>query len=301
MKKSGIFVYIILALALCFAAAETNMPDEAYLEIVFMDIGNNDGILLSSGGEYAFIDSGNYANGVQAAARMKELGVETLKYYIGTHAHYDHVGGASAILGAFETESVLVPHAGVARMINRLTNGTADENAAAASAKCTVLSAGESVMLGDAELICIAPVTLKSTSGSTDSTENSNSMVLRVEIGDVKILLTGDATTAELLSVLKLDSDALKCDVLKNPHHGAQLNETVLNAIDGEIVIFSVASKGLPHLEYSDWFANNGYDVYMTATRVNGEVRLYTDGSTITVTPTYENNRAAWDAVYGMH
>ena len=63
-----------------------------------MNVGRNDGILIHCGGEWAYIDSGLHQQGVKAVKYMRAQGVDKLKYYIGTHAHKDHVGGARVIL-----------------------------------------------------------------------------------------------------------------------------------------------------------------------------------------------------------
>ncbi|MDD7411607.1 MAG: hypothetical protein PUK86_00100, partial [bacterium] len=63
------------------------------LDVHFMNIDRNDGILIVCDGEAAFIDSGMPRFGTQAVEYMQSQGISSLRYYIGTHGHRDHVGG----------------------------------------------------------------------------------------------------------------------------------------------------------------------------------------------------------------
>ena len=85
---------MLLATAAVFALSAA----ASELRVHFMDIDRNDGILIECDGEAAFIDSGTHDYGVKAVGYMQSAGVEKLTYYIGTHAHRDHVGGGAPIL-----------------------------------------------------------------------------------------------------------------------------------------------------------------------------------------------------------
>lgn len=103
-----------LHLAACICLLCALIPAQAAgadgLEVHFLNVDRNDGILIRCGGEDVFIDSGLYKFGAVCRDYMRGVGVDDLKYYIGTHAHRDHVGGGSVILEAFDTGAVLQPH-----------------------------------------------------------------------------------------------------------------------------------------------------------------------------------------------
>ena len=139
--------------------------------VTFMDIGRNDGILIQCDGEYAFIDSGTHGRGVKAAKYMKKHGVTHLKYYIGTHAHKDHVGGAPAILAAIKTDTVIVSHKGTKSKIKKFAKGSAEKKAAK-KVSYRVVTRGETFSLGSAEFLVIAPVKVKNV--KTGSTAENN-------------------------------------------------------------------------------------------------------------------------------
>lgn len=87
--------------------------------------GNNDAILLESNGRFAMVDSGedsDYPKGnntkyplrpginttggreKEVIRYLKKAGVKKLDFYIGTHAHSDHIGSGDEILRTFKTE-----------------------------------------------------------------------------------------------------------------------------------------------------------------------------------------------------
>ncbi len=284
--------------ATCLVNVNAPPSAPAELEIVFMDIDTNDAIILRSGDEYAFIDSGSHPFGEKAAAFMEELGITHLKYYIGTHGHLDHIGGACVILSRFDVDMVIVPHERVIRAIQGSV-WTEEERAAAAEASYCVLPAGGRIYLGSVPFDCIGPVTIKSVK-TTDTKENDNSLVLRALVGSKSVLLTGDATVNEFNAIMRAYPDSIKSDVLKNTHHAGELSDQQIKAIAPEIVVFSTSSLRLPSNRYRQLFEKLGSEIYITAERVNGNVTLSIAEETITVTCQYENNRAAWDKAHGV-
>ena len=107
--KRRIKRYLLCLLALVgLLCAFSGAAQADGLEVHFLNIGRNDGILIRSGGESAFIDAGVYERGEQAARYMQGIGMTELTYYIGTHAHADHVGGAPVMIEAFRPKAVPV-------------------------------------------------------------------------------------------------------------------------------------------------------------------------------------------------
>lgn len=186
-------------------------------EITFMDVGRNDGILIQCGGEYAFIDSGMRGQGLKAADYMKSLDVDHLKYYIGTHAHKDHIGGAAAILAAVKTDTVIVSHSATASRIRGFAE-TAEEKKAVKKPEYRTVKRGETFKLGDASFLVLGPVNILDVDpGSVP--ENGNSLILKLTYGKNTFLLTGDATGTEIKQVETADPGCMRAQVFKNPHH----------------------------------------------------------------------------------
>ncbi|HIT89898.1 MAG TPA: MBL fold metallo-hydrolase [Candidatus Merdenecus merdavium] len=97
-------------------------------KIHFLNLdGDTDSILLESNGHFGMVDSGednDYPDGSdpnyplrsgttinqgfedQVIAYLKNMGVEKLDFYIGTHAHSDHIGSGDEILNAFPVDTL---------------------------------------------------------------------------------------------------------------------------------------------------------------------------------------------------
>lgn len=244
------------------------------LGIIFMDIGRNDGILLSCGGEYAFIDSGRPSYGIRARDFMKRMGIKKLKYYIGTHAHADHVGGAANILKSIPAATIVVPHTGVVDTIRR-----SGGEGVVKKSKVRVLKYGQSIKLGGATLKCVGPYRVKKVS-ATSSKENVNSLILRVTYGKKSVLLTGDANGPELWECYSHNKSLMRADVFKNPHHDANL-KTAYRWFKMKYTVISTGNSDQPSSSMLNAIKGVGSKVYVTAGKRNGHTYMQTDGKTV--------------------
>ena len=125
---------------------------------------------------------------------------------------------------------------------------------------------------------------------------NDNSAVLRVTMGSISMLLTGDIEEAGL-PVLLHNAAGLRSNVLKVPHHGSRLGaagEALLAAVRPDIAVLSVGRiHHLPARETLDQLAR--YDVPTLSTRDAGAIQLRTDGTHLQVR-TFKGARR-WETV----
>ena len=250
-------------------------------EITFMNIGRNDGILIHCGGEWAFIDSGLRDQGSQAVAYMRAQGVKGLKYYIGSHGHVDHIGGAPVILEAIPTEEIIAPHEKVISQIRRFCDSDA-EKAAVDAAKAHIVQRGDRFWLGGAEFLVLGPV--KVMRCDPDSTrENYNSLIIRVTYGSNTFLLTGDATIKEFKAVEAADPGCLRAQVYKVPHHDSRFGFPAEHCLP-RISVISTSREHLPKYDFVRFLHNLGSDVYVTAENRHGHVKIVSDGTNLSVT-----------------
>ena len=260
---------------------EKEIDEGDELKIIFMDIGRNDGIIISCGGEYAFIDSGVYRYGQQAVEYMQSLGITRLKYYIGTHAHQDHVGGAGPILDAFDVDMVIAPHDYVFSVMLRFCK-TQSEKDAVNSTPTHIMTVGEQLYIGNAKLSCIGPYNPKPHS-YTSTAENNNSLVTRLTYGLNSFLLTGDATQREMLEIEEKNPGSTQVDVFKNPHHNGYLPMSVIEKVMPKIVVFSTSNSARPKSKYTKMFEQLGSEMYITAPAEHSHVTIISDGRNLTV------------------
>ncbi len=257
------------------------IAEEDELKVVFMDIGRNDGIIISCGGEYAFIDSGQHDDGEKAVAYMQSLGITHLKYYIGTHAHKDHVGGAGAVLAAFDVDMIVAPHSYVFDCILRFCESQAERDAAA-STPTHIMTVGEQLYIGGAKLSCIGPYSPRPHS-YTSTAENNNSLVTRLTYGSNSFLLTGDATQRELLQIEENNPGSTQVDVFKNPHHNGYQPMQVIEKVMPKIVVFSTSNGSRPKSKYREMFEQLGSEIYITAPAEHSHVTITSNGKDLNV------------------
>lgn len=287
--KRRIIRYLVCMLAclgmlFVVSGAETAWADG--LEVHFLNVGRNDGILIRCGGEDVFIDSGMYRYGIVSRDYMKQIGVNQLKYYVGTHGHRDHVGGAAPILAAFDTGAVLVPHARVRDGIEACASNEA-ERQAVEEAKYVTMQAGQKVTVGDAVITCLGPLSIRNVSFQANA-ENENSLVLMLTYGDVDILLSADATAASLRAIEAANPGALNADVYKNAHHNGRTRSDIIQAISPQWTIFSTSSSDQPDRSYVNELMKAGSQVVLTTEKHGGNVVLTTDGSAINIQTQYK-------------
>jgi beta-lactamase superfamily II metal-dependent hydrolase len=78
------------------------------LRVQVLDVGQGDAILiLSPEGKTVLIDAGDEKNGKRIVEALKANGVQQIDYFIATHTHPDHIGGASEVFANFKVATVL--------------------------------------------------------------------------------------------------------------------------------------------------------------------------------------------------
>jgi competence protein ComEC len=230
--------------SLAVAWPGTNVP-AASPEVMFLDVGHGDAVLVRSGARAWLVDAGTHApefdagRGVVLPA-LRALGVRRLDALVLTHADLDHTGGALAVVeGVPVGELWLTRETLAARGLVRLRRAAARRGVVT-----RIVAAGDS--LGDGELSLRA---LWPPAGFTPPSSNAGSLVLRVSARTVCALLGGDAPA----DVERRLAPALaRCDVLKLGHHGSATSSDArfLDALDPVVAVVSAGRRPrspLPH------------------------------------------------------
>ncbi len=198
------------------------------LTVTLIDVGWGDSILIESEDnqgiiEYALVDSNDSAYYKSSFIFLKrfferrEINLPedkpVFKYLILSHAHTDHGQGLKHIASQFGTEYFFYPKAknwsGLATLL-RFSNRSSNVGHAEALNSTKHLD-----NLCDTELSVLWPRYQDEPSDN----ENNNSIVLNLRLGNVSVLLTGDAEQ-EVWDQIR---DLIPQDVLvfKVPHHGS--------------------------------------------------------------------------------
>lgn len=260
-------VFLSLSIAAVFASPAhstqenpASTPDQA-VEMVCLNVGKADCILISTEGKNYLIDTGYEQTSGLLMTALEQLGISRLNGVFITHNHKDHVGGLNRLtsskveIDAFYASAYCLDGTG------------AEHPAVAAAAKrgqsVTFLSAGDSVFVtDDVSFSVIGPLSL-----DTDN-ENNNSLVMALFTPQGNILLTGDMKTEEEYSILK-SSGFPECAVLKVPFHGddSATSEALLKAVKPRLGIISTSTleeKDTPALDTLRRLAYAGCEVHVT-------------------------------------
>ena len=256
--------------------APVSDPDAATLQVIVLDVGQADCILLKTEAHTMLIDAGNKGQDKLILDYLASYGVAKLDYLVATHPHADHIGAMAAVIRTMEgIGEVLLPQTGhTTKTYEAVLKAIAEKNIPMTNAK-----PGDLFALGKAQIQVVAP------NSAAYSNLNDYSVVLLLEFGKTTFLFTGDADVKSENEQLA-NGLTLKADVLKVGHHGSRTSsaQKYLNAASPTYAVISCGqgnTYGHPHSEAMKRL--NGMNVEIYRTDENGTVVFNTDGENITV------------------
>jgi competence protein ComEC len=305
------------------------------LTVRILDVGpiNGDSILISSPtGKTVLIDAGDTTKGKNVVEALKRYNVQQLDYFIATHPHPDHLGGATEVFKAVKVLNVIdngqppsVPQPAAtpkpttakpaqsrqppARRANTpasLSKFYDDYKAALSTsgAHHETAKPGTKYDLGGGALLTIlAPsepffTKDKMTTGGNEA--NANSIVARLDYGSFSMLLAGDAEEQTEHRLLTKELD-LQARVLKVPHHGSKYasSKDFLERVKPEVAIVSCGAwnrYGHPAQAVLDRLKAANPNVKLYRTDLQGEITITTRGkdTDMTIKPAKETTEDMW-------
>lgn len=83
-------------------------PSGKEMQVHVLDVGQGDSILIvSPEGKVVLIDAGDEKNGKTVVDALRRNNVQQIDYFIATHMHPDHIGGAPEVLNNFKVANIL--------------------------------------------------------------------------------------------------------------------------------------------------------------------------------------------------
>jgi competence protein ComEC len=256
-----------------------------HMELHLLDVGQGDAIAIRTPhGHWILVDGGGGAPGVDQGRRVVLPYVQRyggpVDAFVLSHPHLDHVGGAPALIGALRPAHYFD---------GAFAGGTEAyraslESAATHKLRWQRVHPGDTSRIDGVLLRFLAP-----DSAWTAHLDDANlaSTIVRVEYGDVAMLLVGDAELPEEAWLLEHTSaEWLRADVLKVGHHGSRTSSgaAFLDAVQPRLALISVGRGnryGHPSPDVLQEFARR--QVAVLRTDVAGTTVVRTDGRDISI------------------
>ena len=279
------------------------------LVIRVLDVGpvNGDSILISApAGKTVLIDAGDTTKGKAVVDALKRNNVQQIDYFIATHPHPDHIGGAAEVFKAVKVLNVidngqqpsippeLLPKPAPtkakqpARQPPSVIKFYDDYKSAlnSSGANYTRAQPGAKIDLGSGAFLTILapqePLFTKDQMKTGGNEPNANSIVVRLDYGSFSMLLTGDAEEQTEHKLLTKDLN-LEAQVLKVAHHGSKYATSAdfLNRVKPQFAIVSCGAwnrYGHPSQAVLDRLRAVNPTLKLYRTDLHGEITITTRG-----------------------
>lgn len=250
--------------------------DSSSILIHFIDVGQGDCILIQVNNKNMLIDAGSNGVHSKVISYLKNTGIKKINYFIITHPHEDHVGGASDVIDTFNIQKLYAP--------KKISNIDAFKKMILSlkkrNKKINIAKAGVSLDMGK-NTICeiIAP-----NNKSYESTNNYSS-VIKLVYKNNKFLFLGDAEELSENEILNTKYD-ISSDVIKIGHHGSKTSTSTsfLNKVKPKIAIISCGKNNdynHPNTEIINRLKKVFCKIYRTD--VHGDIILIGNGKDLKI------------------
>lgn len=267
-----LIVTIVLCLVgICHAIYDAPpIAAEKRYTLTFLDVGQGDCTLIRTPeGKTGMIDCGTTDSTDNVVAKLMGEGIREIDFLIFSHAHEDHVGGAASILNSFTVKKIYMGD-------YDLSGDVGSKILLAADCPIEPLTTGDRITLDAVEITVLAP------DGAQKNGENGDSLVLRLNIGEVGMLFTGDLEAEGEDQLVDRYGSDLHADLLKVAHHGSNYStsDRFLDAVSPDAAVISVGAYntfGHPGIRLMERLTRRNISVFSTDKL--GSVVFYTDGS----------------------
>lgn len=247
------------------------------MKVHYIDVGQAEATLLEfndGNEEYKIlIDTGNW-NSSNVVSYLHAHNVKDIDIIAVTHPHADHIGQLDQILNDFNVEEVWMNGETVNSQIFAASISAIEMN----EVDYYEPQVDDVFDIGPVEVSILHPNTLLRST-------NDNSLVLRIQYGEIVFLFTGDSERQAENEMVSIGVN-VKAHILQVGHHGSDTSSTdnFLKAVEPEVAIYSAGtgnSYGHPNIETIDRIEAIGAHLY--GTDVHGTLLVETDGKTYTV------------------
>ncbi len=257
-------------------AVDENTSVDGTAIFTFIDVGQGDSTLIQFSGYDILVDAGEKSYGDDVVKALERANVDDLEFLVATHPHSDHIGGVIEVLDNFVVENFVMPDVEhTTTTYEKMLDKVIEKDI-----NVIIPSQGEN-------LVDIDGATVKVISPEIENDDNLNnySICLRVDFGNTRLILTGDAEVK--IEDMILDSGIdINADIYQVGHHGSVTSNTqeFIAAMQPQIAIISAGKNndyGHPHEEVVDRLESFGTVIYNTIDM--STITITTDGDEIKV------------------
>ena len=283
---AGCLLVLLMSMGWQVLEARTHL-----LTVTFLDVGTGDAILVQAPGNHNLLidGGGTYDGRFDVGARVVapvlwDRHIRHLDLVALTHPHPNHARGLVSLMRLFPTEHLL-------------TNGSPMQKGylrdiLAAGERWntrhhTALGGRREWRWGDLRLTVLSPPSAAEQAGASwnPKSENDRSLVMLLQYGEVRILLTGDIQHVTE-SWLQDHRTEMQADVMQVPHHGSKTSTQPdfvrqVRPRDGIISLGAGNPYGHPHPGVLKTLYDQNVRVWRTD--IHGAVTVSTDGSTYSI------------------
>lgn len=272
--------------------------------LIFCDVGQGDGILITRGVKQVLIDGGPGTKIVDCLGQTMPFWDRTIELVVLTHPQRDHLEGLIEVLGRYKVGMI---------MTTNVSNETAvfdawEEAVKAERARIYVPEVGDQVVINRGSTPSgVEPLSLQILWPERDqiaiwkqnppSDLNETSIVMRLDWNDPSTrsarsglvscaYLTGDIPKEILQGLV-----GHQCEILKISHHGSKTgtNGEIIDRVNPKVAIIQVGknSFGHPHKEVIDLLNSRGIKILRND--LNGIIEVESDGGKLKIKVEREN------------
>jgi competence protein ComEC len=265
--------------------------EKGKLEITVLDVGQGDSIfaafpdgrtmLIDGGGQYAESRGGGYRTRLDVGEEVVspylwQRGLKRIDVVALTHAHHDHLDGLNAVLDNFGVRELWL-----GRDVNSAAYWSLIRHAQDRGVKVVHRTRGATFTWDGVTGIVLWPPD----ASELKAASNADSLVLRLENGRVRFLLTGDIEHGVEEELVR-DGDLLAAEFLKVPHHASRTSSTAkfIEAVAPQVAVIS-AGEGNPFGQPNPGVVERYKErkTRLLETDRDGAVTAITDGRTLSV------------------
>jgi competence protein ComEC len=253
-------------------------PQSDQLKIEAIDVGQGDGLLISTPGhKNVLIDAGPTEAADDVIQALNHEGAQQVDLVVATHPHADHIGGMVKVMDTFPVKLFFdsgQPYSTktYTQMLNKIRQK---------QIPFILADPGQEFELDNGIVLHVLAPIKPFITQSRGSVENANSIVIRLTYKNFSVMFTGDSEQETEERMLTTYPD-LSAKILKVAHHGSlyATGAAFLSRVSPEVAIISCGANnnyGHPGQSTLDRLKAVVKELYRTD--LEGDITIYSDGT----------------------